>query len=633
MRLLFDIEGEVPEGTKGDYADATKQVFCIVTIDLDTDEVCEFRPHQIKEGLAHLGRASLLAGHNITRYDLPVLARLHGFNYRDIELHDTLCMSDAAFPGATRWKEDSRLTRTNKHMLRFPKKLMGKHSLESWGWRVNDHKEEYAGGFDAWSEEMQAYCVQDCRTNVSVYRFLSMRVPANVSALESRVSTILYRQQKHGVPFDRDSAVALMLPLAKEQEDLATELTAMVPEWWAPKGKPVVPKRDLRSKKYAPGELGFKDTAKDCEYQPMELIEFNPGSAEHIIRLFKRKYRWQPQEFAPKGQPKTGYAVLNELPYPEAPKLARYGMLTKLLQYLSEGNNGWLKHVRAGRLHGRVRSVGTVTHRMSHSSPNLGNVPSAKKPYGKECRRLFKAPAGKRIVGCDAAQLQLRLLAHYVARYDGGAFASVFTSDDPDPHTYMMKGTGIPSREHQKTFTYAMLFGAFDHRLGMTIINGLRSLASLDEWDGTVPRMNKARSIGKTARRGLSKLLNASALDKALAASVKRKHLLSLDGRRLPVPSQHRALVTLLQGGEAVVMKMALVECDNLLHDQFGPAGDTWEFVLNVHDEWQVEADTEIAEGVGKIMSEAFINTGHNLNLRVPLSGDYSVGLTWGDTH
>jgi hypothetical protein len=36
--------------------------------------------------------------------------------------------------------------------------------------------------------------------------------------------------------------------------------------------------------------------------------------------------------------------------------------------------------------------------------------------------RPLHRPAGKKLVGCDADALELRCLAGYMARYDGGAY-------------------------------------------------------------------------------------------------------------------------------------------------------------------------------------------------------------------
>ena len=41
----------------------------------------------------------------------------------------------------------------------FLKKLWGSHSLKAWGLRLGDFKDDYDGGWEAYSETMLSYCV------------------------------------------------------------------------------------------------------------------------------------------------------------------------------------------------------------------------------------------------------------------------------------------------------------------------------------------------------------------------------------------------------------------------------------------------------------------------------------------
>jgi hypothetical protein len=58
--------------------------------------------------------------------------------------------------------------------------------------------------------------------------------------------------------------------------------------------------------------------------------------------------------------------------------------------------------------------------------PNLAQVPNPKKgkPYGSECRALFRPGNYWVCVAADQASLQDRGLAHYLSPHDGGAYAS-----------------------------------------------------------------------------------------------------------------------------------------------------------------------------------------------------------------
>jgi DNA polymerase I len=103
---------------------------------------------------------------------------------------------------------------------------------------------------------------------------------------------------------------------------------------------------------------------------------------------------------------------------PRKPKIfARLLELQKALGQLSDGANAWLKTVtKQGRIH-HVCQLATNTGRNAHSKPNLGQTSS-----DPRCRALFLPGKGMRQVGADASGLELRMLGHYLAHFDGGVF-------------------------------------------------------------------------------------------------------------------------------------------------------------------------------------------------------------------
>ena len=131
---------------------------------------------------------------------------------------------------------------------------------------------------------------------------------------------------------------------------------------------------------------------------------------------------------------------------------------------LAEGDNAWLKLVKNGRIHGQVNTNGAVTGRCTHGYPNVAQVPAVRAPYGTECRQLFKASDGYDLVGCDASGLELRMLAHYLASFDGGQYAKELLTGDI--HTVNQTAAGLENRDQAKTFIYAFLYGAGDARIG-----------------------------------------------------------------------------------------------------------------------------------------------------------------------
>ena len=128
----------------------------MVAQDIDTGQVYKFLEYEMDKGADLLRQADLIIGHNIIGYDLPVLRKLYPFFETEAEVVDTLLLSRLYHPNMMELDK-----RHNwKHM---PLKLYGRHSLESYGYRLGEYKGEFGKTTDwkEWSEEMQDYCIQD----------------------------------------------------------------------------------------------------------------------------------------------------------------------------------------------------------------------------------------------------------------------------------------------------------------------------------------------------------------------------------------------------------------------------------------------------------------------------------------
>ncbi len=303
-----------------------------------------------------------------------------------------------------------------------------------------------------------------------------------------------------------------------------------------------------------------------------------------------------------------------------------------------EGKQAWLKVVKKdGRIYGRVDQLGTGTGRMSHFGPNLAQVPKCGKPYGAECRALFIADPDRVIVGCDADALELRILAHFLARYDGGAYVATVLEgskeNGTDMHSRNRIAVGLDQRETAKTWFYAFIYGAGDFKLG-TIVLSEWGADKLAKFYKAYPPGNKRRSkiaaIGKRSRASLLSSIPAfGKLVDGVHKASGRGYLRGIDGRKVPVRSKHSALNFLCQGAGALVMKRALI----IMFDHYHAEGLDVLPLLNVHDEVQLSCKPEEAENVGRIAAQSIREAGEAFSLRCPLAGDYDIGATWAETH
>jgi DNA polymerase-1 len=286
-------------------------------------------------------------------------------------------------------------------------------------------------------------------------------------------------------------------------------------------------------------------------------------------------------------------------------------------------------------LYGSVNPNGAVTGRMTHSKPNIAQTPKpSTSSYGEECRALFGPRRGMVQVGCDAEGLEARNLGHYMARWDGGAYGRAIVEGNKDEgtdvHTVNQRALGLRKRDSAKTWLYAFMYGAGDYKLGTIVIEDMEP-----EERRKYKTKNAIVALGKRTRQMIAK--NIPALAKLVDAVKKRVRdngkLTGLDGRPLYSRSEHSALNLLLQSAGAVIMKKALV----MFHTEAQARGHVVDvdfgYLLNVHDEVQIEAKPEIADELGTLMADCIHKAGEYFHFRCPLAGAWEKGNSWLETH
>jgi DNA polymerase-1 len=110
-------------------------------------------------------------------------------------------------------------------------------------------------------------------------------------------------------------------------------------------------------------------------------------------------------------------------------------------------------------------------------------------------------------------------------------------------------------------------------------------------------------------------------------------HLRSVDKGRLPIRKVYSALNALLQSAGAIVMKKACVILDDLLQANGFVPGDDYEFVGNIHDEWQIDVRPQYTDYVSAAAEYAIKLAGEHFKFPCPLVGNADTGETWAATH
>jgi DNA polymerase I-like protein with 3'-5' exonuclease and polymerase domains len=570
MRIVLDCESNL----------AHTKIWLVCTKNIDTGEKRTWK--EASSLMDYLKDASLIVGHNVIAFDSPLLKKCWKIEIATNLLYDTLIVSRLLEP-----------SRENGHSLEAWGNSLGcqKTSYSSaWQW-LKGRREEYKGEcFDSpHMGLLESYCQQDCEVTAKLYLNLVSELNEKQFSeesvlLEHEVAFIIEEQVRNGFKLDIPYATCLLTDIKGKLDALYEQMQ----ERWPP----VVVKR-----------------TSDKTGKPLKdgVATFNPASrkqiGEKLIEL-----GWKPDKHTETGQPIVDEGVLSKIDLPEAAPIVEYLMLQKRVAQIES----WLEAVgKDGRVHGKVITNGAVTGRMTHSSPNMAQIPNAGSVYGPECRECWTAEDGQVLVGIDASGLELRMLAHYMKdeKYVD-TVTNGSSKEGTDVHTVNQKAAGLPTRDVAKTFIYAFLYGAGDAKIG--------SIAG-----GSTKEGKRLKEQFLKGTPSLAKLI------KKVAAYAALGYVPGLDGRKIWVRSEHAALNSLLQGAGAIVMKKALCLFYNKCKENSWPI----KLVANVHDEIQLETSDKYATIVGEAAVQSIVEAGEHFGLRCPLNGEYKIGRNWRETH
>lgn len=705
--------------------DTVSQFHCGVLINADSNETLKYGVAPMtglsggfKEYIQKVEEIAatpdgLLVFHNGINYDVPALDILKRkyfgkrLNFPKQKMVDTLVMGRLMYPNIK--DSDFGAVRAG----RLPPKMIGRQSLEAWGYRLGEMKGEYKTDYiarckaegipyspgDEWlnpSQDMLDYNVQDVVVTLALFkRFLTDKFyfATPESGLESVYALRLEhdaawtcaKMERNGYPMSTEIVEELYKELTIKRAEFLDKLRSTFGSWYQAKGgkdffkhprtgvdlpkypRVIYPKVGtvfLKPKNKAqrlglePCEKSSSDLMAGAPYTPIEYVEFNPGSGDHLAKVLMDR-GWEPTEFTETGKPKCDDEALEHvrLDDPEAQacvELVReYLVVQKRIGQAAEGKNAWLKLVGPdGRMHGSINPCGAVTGRATHSSPNMAQVPANGAPWGEICRSAFGAQWNKNAgksdpwiqVGVDASGLELRCLGNRAAPFDGGEYAK--TVVEGDIHWANAVNAGLAPnvkrdkdshdhdafRNNAKTFIYAFLYGAGAAKIGLIVGGGKKEGSALMKKfiEGT-PAIKDLREAVQNTLISESKWVDGENIVKW-----KRRWLKGLDGRRIHIRSPHSALNALLQGDGAVVCKHWIVETERMLEEAgyvHGWEGD-FAYMAWVHDELQIACRTqEIAEEVVKIAQLAMRKVGEFYNFKCVLDTEGKIGPTWKECH
>jgi DNA polymerase I len=350
-------------------------------------------------------------------------------------------------------------------------------------------------------------------------------------------------------------------------------------------------------------------------------FEFNIKSTQQLAEVLFDRLNLQPPRRSRAKVRSTAAEVLEELALVhELPKkILEHRELAKLKSTYADALPK-LIHPSTGRLHTRFSQTGTATGRLSSSNPNLQNIP-VRTALGREIRAAFVAPPGRVLLSADYSQIELRILAHL--------------SEDPVLVEAFRHGEDIHSRTAQEVFGVGPIAQTPEHRRVAKVINfgviyGLSAFGLAQQLGIDTKEASKFINAYFARYSGVKKYLDAQ-----IAETRKAGFTRTLFGRTRQIPeinspqpnlrsfAERTAMNTPMQGAAADLIKLAMIELDCRLADDFKSR-----MILQVHDELLFEAPEKQLPRLTKLVKEVMEGV-HKL--RVPLVVGTKSGPNWRD--
>lgn len=320
---------------------------------------------------------------------------------------------------------------------------------------------------------------------------------------------------------------------------------------------------------------------------------------------------------------KTGYStdeqVLESLKneHPMVPMLLQYREYHKLYSTYIEPLIALAQNDSASRIYTSFVQSGTATGRLSSKNPNLQNIP-VKTALGMRIREAFIAPAGKKLIGIDYSQIELRLLAHF----SGDSVLVNAFNEGQDIHMQTAialfgEADAASKRNIAKTVNFGLLYGMGQKKLSDTLgISTKEAKEIIERYFETFPSVKGYFSgiVEQAKEMGYVETLlhRRRYFDFASATPMLR------------AAYERESVNTVFQGSASDLIKLSMNKIDAMIRSKNLRA----KMLLQIHDELIFEVDEDVAEDYAYRFVEVMENI---MSLKIPLKTSMHIGNHWGE--
>lgn len=299
------------------------------------------------------------------------------------------------------------------------------------------------------------------------------------------------------------------------------------------------------------------------------------------------------------------------------PYLLEYREVYKLYSTYIEPLLKLSREDKESRIHTSFVQTGTATGRLSSKNPNLQNIPTRTK-LGTKIREAFVAPKGKKLIGIDYSQIELRLLAHFT---NDIVLVDAFKSDK-DIHRQTAvalfgEEEADAKRNIAKTVNFGLLYGMGQKKLSETLgITTKEAKEIIDKYFNSFP----------TVRAYFRSIVDNSKEFGYVETLLGRRRYFDYENAApmFRAAYERESVNSVFQGSASDLIKLSMNKIHRVIEDE----GLNAKMLLQIHDELIFEVNEDEAEVLGNRFKEIMQSI---MELNIPLKASMNIGNNWSE--
>lgn len=622
-KIIFDIEAD-------NLLNKVSTIHCMVYASLEGDFISFKKEINATKMVEILNNYDYIIGHNIIRYDIPVLEKITGLKITAKPI-DTLGLSWYLYPNRK------------------------SHSLENYGEELELYKVEIDDWKNLKIEDYLKRCQRDVELNTLIWfnqlKYLNTLYanPKDMYKLIDYISfkfSCLKEQEKNpfylDIKWTKKSINRLRVFIYKKIKELSQAMPKELGKVLKEKPKNLYKKDGSLS---SHGQKWFDYLEKSGLSKETEIVREKPNPlSSSQMKEWLFKLGWKPITFKDNVNGKKIEQI--SLPFGQGlcpsviDLMDKYPVLKNLqdlymLRHRQGILVGFLLNQNKRTIHSSAHGF-TNTLRLRHA--NIQNLPKVGVPYGKEIRGVLSAPEGHTMIGSDVSGLEDGTKRHWLYFFDP-EYVKEMEKPGFDPHLDIGVLANLISSEDEK------FYKDFDNNL-------------IEKSDENIKRFKKLKAVRHTAKTtnfsatynaGYKKIAETAKITpeegkvlfdiywkrnwaiKEVVKNIKTKEIESqlwllnpLSNLWYYVPNPKDIFSTLNQGSGVWVFDNWLLEIKRI---------SDMKFTLQYHDEFVTIFPDEDLEKNKPLFQKAMDNVNKKLKLNVNLSVSIDIGKNYAECH